>query len=85
MKKQTAVEWLINILITENEVVLKGENFKIFELAKEIEKEEMVKFAEFVAKYTDKNKNVNGEMLHAKSKYDGTETTTDLLEQYYKL
>ena len=83
--KQTAVEWLINILITENEVVLKGENFKIFELAKEMEKEEMVKFAEFVATYSDKNKNAYKEMLHAKSKYDGAERTIDLLEQYYKL
>jgi hypothetical protein len=83
MKKQTAVNWLINILITENEVVLKGENFKIFELAKEIEKEEMVKFAEFVATYSDKNKNAYKEMLHAKSKYDGAERTIDLLEQYY--
>jgi hypothetical protein len=43
----------------------------------------MIKFAEYVAKYPDKNKNVNGEMLHAKSKYDGAERTVDLLEQYY--
>ena len=41
MNKQTAVDWLVNILITENEVVLKGENFKIFELAKEMEKEQI--------------------------------------------
>ena len=47
MKKQTAVDWLINILITENEVVLKGENFKIFELAKEMEKEQMLNFARY--------------------------------------
>jgi hypothetical protein len=37
--KQTAVEWLIDQLITENEVTLKGENYKLFEMAIEIEKE----------------------------------------------
>ena len=38
MKEVTAVQWLIDKLITENEVSLKGENYKLFELAKEIEK-----------------------------------------------
>ena len=47
-------------------------------------KEDMIAFAEFVATYTDKNRNVNGEMLHAKSKYDGAERTIDLLEQFKK-
>jgi len=37
MKQITAVNWLINKLITENEVTLKGENYKLFELAKEME------------------------------------------------
>ena len=46
--------------------------------------EEMINFAEFVATYTDKNRNVNGEMLHAKSKYDGAERTIDLLEKWFK-
>jgi hypothetical protein len=41
MKKVTAVQWLINKLITENEVSLKGENYKLFELAKEMEKEQI--------------------------------------------
>ena len=45
---------------------------------------DMVKFAEFVATYLDKNRNVNGEMLHAKSKYDGAERTIDLLKQFKK-
>ena len=44
--------------------------------------EDMIEFAEFVATYPDKNKNVNGEMLHAKSKYDGAERTIDLLETF---
>ena len=43
---------------------------------------EICKFAEFVASYGDKNRNVNGEMLHAKSKYDGAERTIDLLEKF---
>jgi hypothetical protein len=84
MKQVTAVQWLIDKLITENEVTLKGENYKLFELAKEMEKEQMVKFAEFVATYPDKNRNVYGQILHAKSKYDGAERTIDLLEEYYK-
>lgn len=40
--KQTAVEWLIHQLITENEVALKGENYKLFEIAKEMEKEQII-------------------------------------------
>jgi len=48
--------------------------------AKEMLDKEICKFAEFVSSYPDKNRNVNGEMLHAKSKYDGAERTIDLLE-----
>jgi hypothetical protein len=51
---------------------------------KKYSKEDMIAFAEFVTTYTDKNRNVNGEMLHAKSKYDGAERTIDLLEQFKK-
>jgi hypothetical protein len=43
MKEVTAVQWLIHQLITENEVTLKGENYKLFELAKEIEREQIIK------------------------------------------
>jgi hypothetical protein len=43
MKKVTAVQWLIHQLITENEVTLKGENYKLFELSKEIEREQIIK------------------------------------------
>ena len=46
--------------------------------------EDMIEFAEFVATYPDKNKNINGQILHAKSKYDGAERTVDLLEQFKK-
>jgi hypothetical protein len=41
-------------------------------------------FAEWCTKYHDKNRNVNGEMLHAKSKYDETYLTKELLETYKK-
>ena len=77
-KKQTAVECLIN------ELILEGFNVpKVFyDKAKKMETEQMCDFADFVATYTDKNKNVNGEMLHAKSKYDGAERTIDLLKEY---
>lgn len=47
-----------------------------------MEKEQMIAFAEFVARYPDKNRNTNGEMLHAKSKYDDAERTIDLLEVF---
>ena len=42
MKQMTAVQWLIEKLITENEVTLKGENYKLFELAKEMEREQII-------------------------------------------
>lgn len=44
--------------------------------------EDMIFFAEFVATYSDKNKNVHGQMLHAKSKYDSSERTIDLLQEW---
>jgi hypothetical protein len=37
----TAVEWLIDMLVTENEVTLKGENYKLFNQAKEMHRKEM--------------------------------------------
>ena len=40
--KQTAVEWLIDMLVTENEITLKGENYKLFNRAKEMEKEQIM-------------------------------------------
>jgi hypothetical protein len=43
MSKITAVEWLVDILVTENEITLKGENYKLFEQAKEMENEQRQK------------------------------------------
>ena len=40
--KQTAVEWLIDMLVIENEITLKGENYKLFEQAKQMEKEQII-------------------------------------------
>jgi hypothetical protein len=39
-----------------------------------------IEFAEWTSFYRDKNRNVHGNMLHAKSKYDDTYTTKELLE-----
>jgi hypothetical protein len=46
--------------------------------------EDMLKFAEFIARYPDKNRNYTGQMLHAKSKYDGAERTIDLLQVWFE-
>ena len=79
--KQTAVEWLIEQLIPEDQ---HEGIMDIIEEAKEIENQQMIKFAEYVETYPDKNRNVNGEMLHAKSKYDGAERTIDLLQIWFE-
>ena len=78
--KQTAVEWLVEQICGDHT----SEWHKEIEQAKAMEKEQMIAFAEFVATYPDKNTNINGEMLHAKSKYDGAERTIDLLKEYYE-
>jgi hypothetical protein len=78
--KQTAVEWLVQALIISEDSP--NYNQWAIEKAKAMEKEQMCSFAEFVATYHDKNQNYLGEMLHAKSKYDGAERTVDLLETF---
>lgn len=84
VKSQTAVDWLfmmLHTLGTSSDV----NNKKMLQRAKEMEKERMVKFAEFVSlAYPSKNRNFKGEMLHARSKYDPSERTIDLLEIFYK-
>jgi hypothetical protein len=84
--KQTAVGLLIQNIVEDQTIKAKSmsEWIMVFEKVKEMEKEQMVKFAEFVATYPDKNRNVYSQILHAKSKYDGAERTIDLLEEYYK-
>ena len=73
----TAVEWLEDKIQSDMTFM---EILGLINQAKEMEKEQMCSFAEFVATYPDKNTNINGQMLHAKSKYDGAERTVDLLE-----
>lgn len=57
--------------------------FKIEDFIK-IAEDFAIDFSEFCASYLDKNRNHLGEMLHAKSKYDDTYTTKELLEIYKK-
>ena len=83
--KQTAVQWLMHQMLEASMDRQTGEMYiklpkDAFTIAKAMEKEQMINFAEFVATYPDKNINISGEMLHAKSKYDGAERTIDLLE-----
>jgi hypothetical protein len=40
--KKTAIDWLIDMLVKENEITLKGENYKLFEIAKQIENEQII-------------------------------------------
>lgn len=81
--KQTAVEYIKEKLLG-NEYWFEDMTFdQIIDQAKAMEREQMVAFAEFVATYPDKNENYLGEMLHAKSKYDGAERTLDLLETFF--
>jgi hypothetical protein len=40
--RKTAVEWLIDMLVKENELTLKGENYKLFEIAKQMENEQII-------------------------------------------
>jgi hypothetical protein len=79
---KTAVDYIKEKLMC-NEYWYENMTFdQIIDQAKAMEKEQMCSFAEFVATYPDKNININGEMLHAKSKYDGAERTVDLLETF---
>lgn len=82
----TAVEFLISrigVLIPDDigsQLMFKSNVKKAIEM----EKQQAIEFAEFVASYPNKNKNYLGGMLHAKSKYDGAERTIDLLEEWFK-
>ena len=86
MAQQTAVMQLINFILVERrqeDGSIKFHAHEDFSRFLQIEKEQMIEFAEFVASHPDKNRNYLGDMLHAKSKYDGAERTVDILEQYY--
>jgi hypothetical protein len=44
---KTAVEWLVNQLILENELTIKGENLKLIEIAKQKENDLLEKLKDF--------------------------------------
>lgn len=46
--------------------------------------EYVIEFAEWSSFYREKNRNYKSDMLHAKSKYDESYTTQELLEIYKK-
>ena len=48
----------------------------------EITTDVAIKFAEFLCTYPDKNRNVYGEILHAKSKYDSSYTTKEVFKEF---
>ncbi len=86
MAQQTAVMQLIKFILVERrqeDGSIKFHAHEDFNRFLQMEKEQMIEFAEFVATHRDKNENYKGEMLHAKSKYDQAERTIDLLEEYY--
>jgi ubiquitin len=60
------------------------ENEYIQEKGLKFNEQDMIDFAEYVASYPDKNRNIHNQILHAKSKYDGAERTIDLLEIWLK-
>ena len=55
--KQTAVEWLVEKLKSQGLLIGEPDNLVAVNQAKEMEKEQMINFAEFVATYSDKNQN----------------------------
>ena len=54
----------------------------IIKKSAEITTDVAVKFGEFLCTYPDKNRNVHGEILHAKSKYDDADTTKNLFDEF---
>jgi len=81
MKQETLEEANWKVLGTKNDTFYNG---AIWQAERMYSEEDMISFAEFVATYTDKNRNVHGQMLHAKSKYDGAERTIDLLNIWFE-
>ena len=70
--------------VGRREIFSKGAKWQEEQDKNKYSEEDMIFFAEFVATYSDKNKNVHGQMLHAKSKYDGAERTIDLFKIWFE-
>jgi hypothetical protein len=47
MGEQSSIEWLVNQLILENELTIKGENLKLIEIAKQKENDLLEKLKDF--------------------------------------
>jgi len=87
--KQTAVEWLIDQLVTGNEVTLKGENYKLFEQAKAMEKMQIIKAYEIFEFDVSSNEVVICPRCDGQNEYIKTETGyecafTDCMHQWAK-
>jgi hypothetical protein len=80
--KQTSVEWLVNEIAEKYNFRFSTFYSQEINQAKEMEKEQIIEFAEFLCTYPDKNKNVYGEILHAKSKYDSSYTTKEVFKEF---
>jgi hypothetical protein len=80
--KQTAVEWLQEQLNPDMKTMQGVIIQELLEQAKEMEKQQIIEFAEFLCTYPDKNRNVYGEILHAKSKYDSSYTTKEVFKEF---
>jgi len=83
----TAVEWLYKTLHEQNYIY--EDMSEYLKQAKEMEikqshdyAEFAIKFSEYCALYSYKNRNMYGEMLHAPTKYDDLYTTKELLEKF---
>jgi hypothetical protein len=59
-------------------------NFQKIILLEKIAEDLAIEFSEWCVKYRDKNKNINGDILHSISKYDETYLTKELLEIFKK-
>ena len=64
---KTAVKWLVDILVTENEVTLKGENYKLFEQAKEMFEQQIIE-----ARQSGINAAINGKSISNIDYYNET-------------
>lgn len=80
-KQETLEEANWKVLGTKNDTFYNGAKWQQERMYSE---EEVIEFAEFVATHSDKNRNNSGQMLHAKSKYDGAERTTDLFKIWFE-
>jgi hypothetical protein len=84
-KQKTGVKWLVEQLNEKIDFIPldKWDMIRdIINQAKEMEKQQIIEFAEFLCTYPDKNRNVYGDMLHAKSKYDSSYTTKEVFKEF---